>query len=147
MRVIGYWRPTMTTTGKIRRLITWLAPNIDDRLPDPRTVVNPHWNPSAKETVLRYLRGANTCNSFLGYSYCRFDCGVTEHEMGCCEKTDGKWVWPEGLAHYVDKHDVDLPAEFLADIEKATSVPSITADISGMPRDLDYWIHWAKSRP
>ncbi|SDM08877.1 hypothetical protein SAMN04488074_116111 [Lentzea albidocapillata subsp. violacea] len=29
-------------------------------------------------------------------------------------RTDGEWIWPNSLAHYVTKYHVELPAEFLA---------------------------------
>ena len=32
---------------------------------------------------------------------------------GSLELTDGTYVWPEGLAHYVEQHGVKLPGEFL----------------------------------
>jgi len=43
---------------------------------------------------------------------CRF-CG---REIGFRELTDGRWVWPEGLGHYVEAHDVRLPEAFLASV-------------------------------
>lgn len=33
--------------------------------------------------------------------------------------TDGRWVWPADLAHYVERYRVGVPDEFLADIEAA----------------------------
>lgn len=33
--------------------------------------------------------------------------------MGCCTLTDGRFVWPEGLAHYVSEHAVRPPEEFI----------------------------------
>jgi hypothetical protein len=34
---------------------------------------------------------------------------------GCAELTDGTHlVWPEGLAHYVEEHNVRLPDEIIA---------------------------------
>ena len=51
----------------------------------------------------------------LGYSHCRFpDCPHFRNDaegqatgtrgMGCCNLTDGVYVWPEGLHHYVAEH-------------------------------------------
>ncbi|MEU8886425.1 hypothetical protein [Streptomyces sp. NPDC048442] len=37
--------------------------------------------------------------------------------------TDGKWLWPEELAHYVRRHHLDLPADFLADVRAAQYAP------------------------
>ena len=35
------------------------------------------------------------------------------YSIGCLELSDGVWLWPEGLAHYVDVHGVRLPDEFV----------------------------------
>lgn len=38
---------------------------------------------------------------------------------GSAELTDGKhFVWPQGLAHYVEAHDVRLPDEVVAIAER-----------------------------
>jgi len=36
--------------------------------------------------------------------------------MGCGDITDGVWVWPEGLGHYVGVHGVRLGEEFVKDV-------------------------------
>ncbi|CBN76468.1 conserved unknown protein [Ectocarpus siliculosus] len=33
--------------------------------------------------------------------------------MGCTTLTDGKYVWPEGLAHYIEEHAVRPPDDFV----------------------------------
>jgi hypothetical protein len=33
--------------------------------------------------------------------------------MGSHDLTDGVFVWPEGYAHYIEKHDVKPPREFI----------------------------------
>jgi hypothetical protein len=38
--------------------------------------------------------------------------------MGSYDFTDGVWVWPEGLSHYVEIHCVRLPAEFIDHLER-----------------------------
>lgn len=68
-------------------------------------------------------------------------------------QTDGAFLWPAGLAHYVEKHDVELPHEI---IERALRVAAGTAGVIGWvaaPRGqttrvtaLDNVAHWqAKS--
>lgn len=44
-----------------------------------------------------------------GFSLCRI-CGCRN---GGTELTDGVYVWPDGLAHYVTEHDVRLPDVFV----------------------------------
>ena len=45
-------------------------------------------------------------------SFCRFACGETA--MGAEDLTDGTYVWPSGLVHYVEQHAVGLPEAFVA---------------------------------
>jgi hypothetical protein len=52
----------------------------------------------------------------MGYSHCRFQCGIPDSQMGSAEYNDGIWAWPEGLAHYVEMHLIALPDEFLTHV-------------------------------
>ena len=63
--------------------------------------------------------------------------------MGSRDLTDGIWVWPEGLAHYVDIHSVGLPEEFT---KHALSVPDATMPEESQPYDDGYWIRWCAAR-
>jgi hypothetical protein len=76
----------------------------------PRHLADPGWAGEERSRVVRYLSGAPVCAAYCGLSYCRFGCGPN----GSTEHSDGVWVWPEGLAHYVQCHDVRLPEDFLA---------------------------------
>jgi hypothetical protein len=49
----------------------------------------------------------------MGYSPCRLCDNVTN---GNLDLTDGSYLWPQGLAHYVRDHHVRLPAEFVAHV-------------------------------
>jgi hypothetical protein len=49
----------------------------------------------------------------MGYSFCRFGCGIPDRDMGSCDFYDGEWLWPQGLAHYIERHSVRLPDEFI----------------------------------
>jgi hypothetical protein len=42
--------------------------------------------------------------------------------------SDGVWEWPEELAYYVERYNVDLPAEFLAHLEQAHYQPPAQDD-------------------
>lgn len=48
-----------------------------------------------------------------GWSHCRYRCGIDDETMGHACLTDGKYIWPEGLSHYIDRHDVWLPQTFI----------------------------------
>jgi hypothetical protein len=86
----------------------WRGPGAP-RFPDPRDFVDPAWGSHERLRVQRYLEGGMVARVYRGMSSCRF-CG--EH-VGHREQTDGTYLWPEGLAHYVAEHNVRLPAEFV----------------------------------
>ena len=37
--------------------------------------------------------------------------------------TDGEWAWPEDLAHYVSKYNVDLPRDFIKTLQSRAYQP------------------------
>jgi hypothetical protein len=47
--------------------------------------------------------------------------------------TDGVYLWPEGLAHYVREHSVTLPADVLAHIERRQR------ELESLEVDRDWW--------
>ena len=57
--------------------------------------------------------------------------------MGASEFTDGTWAWPEGLAHFVENYDVQLPDEFvrhaLSPLERMVPNPWIQSHTSALP--------------
>ena len=68
--------------------------------------------------VLAYVTRAGYVESHeLAYSTCRFaGCQSPRRELGCATLTDGVWLWPEGLAHYLEVHAVRPPHDFVAHI-------------------------------
>src|SRR5690606_27873281 len=66
--------------------------------------------------------------------------GVGGVEMGNCELTDGHWLWPSGLAHYVAHHDVALPDEFMSHV-LAGGTRSSHRDALAEPTDA-WWCAW-----
>ena len=91
--LIGYWAGPYTSAG-------W---------PDPRDFVDPAWDEDERIDVANYLTHAPECRWFMGLSECRF-CGQPN---GSAECSDGVFIWPEGLAHYVTEHQVRLPERFV----------------------------------
>lgn len=106
LKRIGYWAPLP------RWSMTY--PAGQPPLPDVRRAVRTDWRSNEREQLVAYLRNGHRCNKAYGYSYCRFECRVTYSFLGSGELTDGEWVWPEGLPHYVERHGVTLPDEFAA---------------------------------
>lgn len=51
--------------------------------------------------------------------------------------TDGQWMWPADLSYYVEKYNVALPLEFLADLRRKswTNPPPEQIDLSSLIPD------------
>lgn len=113
LTLVGYWDGPLTGPG-------W--PTVED-------FVDPTWNTEERELVADYLQSGLVARRYMGYSACRF-CG---RNNGCLEFTDGRFVWPEGLAHYVLNHDVRLPEYFVTHVLETIDYLE-TAD-----RDEDWW--------
>jgi hypothetical protein len=91
--------------------------------PDPRDLAPAQYPRELRSVVTAYLREGAVLREYLGYSYCRFGCGIADSELGCSDLSDGTWVWPSGLAHYIEVHDVSLPPEFLSQIAMSVREP------------------------
>jgi hypothetical protein len=97
LRLIGYWQSEHT--------LDW---------PDVAQFVDETWDAAERARVIGYLRGGGVVRRFWGVSACRL-CGM---ENGRAEQSDGEWLWPDGLAHYLEAHQVRLPEEFLAHVRE-----------------------------
>lgn len=87
----------------------------ESRWPDPRQFVDPTWASNERRLVIDFLQRCTLVNPWRGLSTCRF-CGQMN---GSAEMTDGVYCWPEGLAHYLDVHEVRLPDEFVTHVHDA----------------------------
>lgn len=120
--VIGYWRNAA-----------------EPYWPDVNDYVDPTWDPTARATVADRLRAGRQVRQSRGHSTCRI-CGQPN---GTAEFTDGTYVWPEGLAHYVSDHQVRLPqpceTHFLAPLGPGNSVVT-AANIRVREADEAWWL-------
>lgn len=88
-------------------------------------MVDPNWDADERLSVSQYLATGTIAKAFMGWSYCRF-CGV---QNGDLEYTDGVYIWPQGLARYVDEHAVRLPAPFVAHaIQRLDEIEAASVD-------------------
>ena len=108
---------------KLKRVGFWAAykgimrlPAATFDLPHPGDLVDPHWPIRERELVAAYLDAAPDVEHWMGYAYCRLGC---DGGFGTTDKSDGTYLWPEGLSHYVLKHSVRLPEDFIQHIRKA----------------------------
>lgn len=95
LSLIGYWRAEGDTSSKY---------------PDPRDWVDTEWDEDERDATWFYFASGTLFRTFMGYSPCRI-CGENN---GAVEYTDGTYVWPAGLAHYLYHHAVRLPDELVA---------------------------------
>jgi hypothetical protein len=79
-------------------------------LPHPAEAVAPDWSDSQRAAVIDYLLRPEDVAQYMGLSPCR----ICDRLVGSREFTDGTWVWPEGLVHYLDVHQVRPPDDFVA---------------------------------
>jgi hypothetical protein len=88
LTLIGYWRS-------------------DDQpdWPDAGDFVDESWDAEERRLVASYLESGTVPWAAMGYSRCR----LCRKLNGSAEFTDGVFVWPEGLSHYVADHSVRLP--------------------------------------
>ena len=103
MKDVGFWKVP-------KRGGYWSG----DNLPDPTTLVDPEWEKDNRDKIIAYLKAGKPICAYMGYSHCRFNCGIPDPNMGDSDYSDGTYVWPQGLAHYIEKHNVKLPDDFVS---------------------------------
>jgi hypothetical protein len=92
-------------------------------------LVDTAWDDAERYVVASYLETGRVPWIQMGYSMSRF-CG---RENDCAELTDGTYLWPEGLSHYVREHSVRLPAQVVDHILECEA--QLTPDRV----DRDWW--------
>lgn len=96
-------------TMKLIRIGYWQS-ELDPGWPDVRDFVDVSWDEDEREEVSYYLRSGTLVWYCMGFSTCRI-CGKRN---GTNEFSDGTFMWPEGLAHYVEDHAVRPPERVVA---------------------------------
>ncbi|MFC1431858.1 hypothetical protein ACEZDB_14515 [Streptacidiphilus sp. N1-3] len=101
----------------LKALGYWKSDEMSD-FPDPLELVDSAWDSGEREIISDYLCQGQTARTFMGSSRCRL-CGKSN---GSSELTDGEYIWPSGLGHYVMDHSVRLPAEFVQHVFRSRQV-------------------------
>lgn len=119
----------------------WIESLLDAKYFPPQELVG-ELSRETRARVVGYLDSGSLYRQYRGLSWCRFGC---DHQaMGSAELTDGAWVWPSGLSHYVRDHAVSLPDEFIAHILAGGSKPSEPGS-DELPDDR-LWLNWCQQR-
>lgn len=102
-KYVGYWRD-------------WAEPDLEDEgeLPWPGDSVDESWDAAERAAVIKHLQAGKPCRGWRGLAQCRL-CG---ERLGSCDMTDGLWVWPQKLEHYLLVHHVRLPVEFVEHVKE-----------------------------
>ncbi len=116
LQLIGYWRN-----------------DEHPEYPDPHDLVDPDWDERERFAVELYFKRGTYLRLYMGPSPCRF-CG---RHNGVSEYTDGVLLWPEGLAHYIQDHEVRLPATIVQYVlDRLDRLEATTASV-------DWWVQGA----
>jgi len=105
--------------------------------PDPRELVNRDADERERREVAGYLDRGIVIEVYRGWSHCRI-CGYDRN--GHADLSDGTYLWPEGLAHYVREHQVQLPGQFTAHIAARLG------ELRGAETDEEWWAGQYPSR-
>ncbi|GHH82592.1 hypothetical protein GCM10018781_67830 [Kitasatospora indigofera] len=123
--------PREDTGRPVRLLGFWGTPE-NRTLPDPAGLVDAAWEESERHWVSDYLDHGQVAGFSMGVSRCRLCACVN----GSRDLTDGYYLWPEGLGHYVLDHGVRLPAEFVEHIgHRLQALEDLARDSSWWPRN------------
>lgn len=87
----------------------WAGPDTTGPWPAAEDFVDLTWDEDERSLIVDYLGRGHVLWGTMGWSRCRL-CG---RRNGDLELTDGTYLWPDGLVHYVEDHAVRLPEVFV----------------------------------
>lgn len=110
-------------------------------LPKPQDFEDKTVNEEKRKMLVNYLNSGKLFNSYRGYSSCRYSCGIEDEDVGSTCLTDGKYIWPEGLSHYIESHHVWLPELFIDHViaNRIITVEDKSLDNKEQKSDLAWW--------
>lgn len=126
IRASGKEQPPRKKNIVSLRLIGYWPGGEDPDCPEPAWFVDPNWDPAERALVCTYLKSGTELFQYCGLSWCRFGCEVKF--LGSLELTDGFYYWPEGLSHYLERHNVKPPQEFIDHVKARTIQDSATVN-------------------
>ncbi len=106
-------------------------------MPDPAKFIDKNWDNIEKQFVIKYLKKGLSVADWMGISWCRFRCGETN--MGARCLTDGTYIYPEGLVHYIEKHGVRLPKKFVEHVLNEDGNDIVFDKNQNYETDFSWW--------
>ena len=91
-------------------------------LPLPHEWIDSTWDAAERALVAAYLKAHPVWESWRGNAFCRFDRCSDRCVPGYRDFTDGTYVWPEGFVHYIERHKVKPPQEFIDHVKSSLRV-------------------------
>jgi hypothetical protein len=108
MRLIEFTAGRSPRDSKLIPVGYWQSSNEPDLpMPDSNDSVE------HEAEIVHYLKNNREINAYRGSSPCRI---CDKRNNGSKEMSDGIYIWPQGLAHYVEEHKTTLPPEFVQHI-------------------------------
>lgn len=96
---VGFWRASLYS---------------NEPLPFPTEMCVDSWQGQQKDLVVSYIKDTPISDSYFGYSKCR----ICDEQLGASDKSDGVFIFPEKYEHYLIKHNIKPPQEFINHIFK-----------------------------
>lgn len=112
--------------SRLRRVGFWRS-EYEPALLDPRELIVGDWPEDERRRLIEYLEASYMMPYVqAGPSWCRCGCSPRPPDIGSGDLTDGTWIFPEGLVHYVRVHCVRPHEDFMAHVRGLNfTVPSI----------------------
>jgi hypothetical protein len=100
-------------------IVLFKFPSDDEHLQVPlyTEVVDKTWNPPDLDEIVNYLRQGQVIAAAPAFKpiVCPI-CGETIAYSASSQQSDGHWIWPSPLPHYVQFHNVRLPDRMVEQI-------------------------------
>ena len=90
----------------------------EPEFPKPQDFIDTTISLIERQQLVDYLKHGKRLHEWMGFSRCRFGCRLPVHVIGNACLTDGIYIWPEGLPHYITEHQVWLPAAFINHVKQ-----------------------------
>jgi hypothetical protein len=96
--------------------------------------INETWHPEDKLLIINYLK---TSPNVVASSTMSTLCMLCRERLGDPGSffSDGYWLWPERLVHYIKKHNLRIPDEMVKHIQKEKYFPpsELNIDLNNLP--------------